>query len=94
MSRQTASAAPQGRAVGAVQDEPAPQDRQVGARRSATSRPARARLGGDRDPVQVMETNRDDLVVVMAGCAARMDRFFSATPGFRSRIAHHIDFPD
>ena len=44
--------------------------------------------------LQVMENNRDDLVVIMAGYADRMDRFFSANPGFRSRIAHHIEFPD
>ncbi|WP_112874621.1 CbbX protein [Paracoccus endophyticus] len=44
--------------------------------------------------LQVMENNRDDLVVIMAGYADRMDRFFSANPGFRSRVAHHIDFPD
>ena len=44
--------------------------------------------------LQVMENNRDDLVVIMAGYADRMDHFFSANPGFRSRIAHHIDFPD
>ena len=44
--------------------------------------------------LQVMENNRDDLVVIMAGYADRMHRFFSANPGFRSRIAHHIDFPD
>jgi probable Rubsico expression protein CbbX len=43
--------------------------------------------------LQVMENNRDDLVVIMAGYADRMDKFFSANPGFRSRIAHHIDFP-
>jgi probable Rubsico expression protein CbbX len=44
--------------------------------------------------LQVMENNRDDLVVIMAGYANRMDRFFAANPGFRSRIAHHIEFPD
>lgn len=44
--------------------------------------------------LQIMENNRDDLVVIMAGYADRMDRFFSANPGFRSRIAHHIEFPD
>ncbi|ADZ69416.1 CbbX protein [Polymorphum gilvum] len=44
--------------------------------------------------LQVMENNRDDLVVILAGYADRMDRFFSSNPGFRSRIAHHIDFPD
>jgi hypothetical protein len=41
-----------------------------------------------------METRRDDLVVILAGYADRMDRFFASNPGFRSRIAHHIDFPD
>ena len=44
--------------------------------------------------LQVMENNRDDLVVILAGYADRMDRFFASNPGFRSRIAHHIDFPD
>ena len=44
--------------------------------------------------LQFMENNRDDLVVIMAGYADKMDRFFSANPGFRSRIAHHIEFPD
>ena len=44
--------------------------------------------------LQVMENNRDDLVVIMAGYADKMDQFFSANPGFRSRIAHHIEFPD
>ena len=41
--------------------------------------------------LQVMENNRDDLVVILAGYADRMDRFFASNPGFRSRIAHHID---
>ncbi|WP_163270342.1 CbbX protein [Chelativorans alearense] len=44
--------------------------------------------------LQVMENQRDDLVVILAGYADRMDRFFASNPGFRSRIAHHIDFPD
>ncbi|MEL6978164.1 MAG: CbbX protein [Pseudomonadota bacterium] len=44
--------------------------------------------------LQVMENNRDDLVVILAGYGDRMDRFFQSNPGFRSRIAHHIDFPD
>ncbi|TPJ31234.1 MULTISPECIES: CbbX protein [unclassified Mesorhizobium] len=44
--------------------------------------------------LQVMENQRDDLVVVLAGYAQRMDRFFESNPGFRSRVAHHIDFPD
>jgi probable Rubsico expression protein CbbX len=44
--------------------------------------------------LQIMENNRDDLVVIMAGYADKMDKFFMANPGFRSRIAHHIEFPD
>jgi probable Rubsico expression protein CbbX len=44
--------------------------------------------------LQVMENNRDDLVVILAGYADRMARFFEANPGFRSRIAHHVEFPD
>ena len=44
--------------------------------------------------LQVMENQRDDLVVILAGYADRMERFFESNPGFRSRIAHHIDFPD
>jgi probable Rubsico expression protein CbbX len=44
--------------------------------------------------LQVMENNRDDLVVILAGYADRMARFFESNPGFRSRIAHHIEFPD
>lgn len=44
--------------------------------------------------LQVMENNRDDLVVILAGYKERMDRFFQSNPGMRSRIAHHLDFPD
>ncbi len=44
--------------------------------------------------LQVMENQRDDLVVILAGYKERMDIFFQSNPGFRSRIAHHIDFPD
>jgi probable Rubsico expression protein CbbX len=44
--------------------------------------------------LQVMENQRDDLVVILAGYADRMARFFESNPGFRSRITHHIDFPD
>lgn len=44
--------------------------------------------------LQVMENQREDLVVILAGYADRMDKFFTSNPGFRSRIAHHIDFPD
>ena len=44
--------------------------------------------------LQVMENNRDDLVVILAGYTGKMAKFFESNPGFRSRIAHHIDFPD
>ena len=42
----------------------------------------------------VMEEQRDDLVVILAGYRDRMAGFFEMNPGMRSRIAHHIDFPD
>jgi probable Rubsico expression protein CbbX len=44
--------------------------------------------------LQVMENQRDDLVVILAGYKDRMETFFRSNPGFSSRIAHHIDFPD
>lgn len=44
--------------------------------------------------LQIMENQRDDLVVILAGYKDRMDTFFQSNPGMRSRIAHHIDFPD
>jgi len=44
--------------------------------------------------LQVMENNRDDLVVILAGYKDRMDTFFKSNPGMSWRIAHHIDFPD
>ena len=44
--------------------------------------------------LQIMEAQRGDLVVILAGYGDRMDKFFNSNPGFRSRIAHHVDFPD
>jgi probable Rubsico expression protein CbbX len=44
--------------------------------------------------LQVMENQREDLVVILAGYKDRMDRFFQSNLGMSSRIAHHIDFPD
>jgi probable Rubsico expression protein CbbX len=44
--------------------------------------------------LQVMENNRNDLVVILAGYKDRMNTFFQSNPGMSSRIAHHIDFPD
>ena len=44
--------------------------------------------------LQVMEGNRDDLVVIFAGYKERMDIFYQSNPGLSSRVANHIDFPD
>jgi probable Rubsico expression protein CbbX len=44
--------------------------------------------------LQVMESNRDDLVVIFAGYKERMDVFYQSNPGLSSRVANHIDFPD
>jgi probable Rubsico expression protein CbbX len=44
--------------------------------------------------LQVMENQRDDLTVILAGYTERMHTFFQSNPGFRSRIAHHVEFPD
>jgi len=58
--------------------------------------------GNDRDYGQesieillnMMENNREDLIVVLAGYKDRMDSFFSFIPGMSSRIGNHIDFPN
>jgi probable Rubsico expression protein CbbX len=44
--------------------------------------------------LQVMENDRDRVVVILAGYKDRMDDFFRLNPGMASRVAHHIDFPD
>ncbi len=44
--------------------------------------------------LQVMENQRDDLVVIFAGYQDRMERFFASNPGLASRVAHHVEFPD
>jgi probable Rubsico expression protein CbbX len=44
--------------------------------------------------LQVMENQRDDLVVIFAGYKDRMETFFQSNPGLSSRIAHHLEFPD
>src|SRR3989440_13061334 len=44
--------------------------------------------------LQVMENQREDLVVILAGYKDRMETFFQSNPGVSSRIAHHLDFPD
>ncbi len=44
--------------------------------------------------LQVMENQREDIVVILAGYKDRMDSFFVSNPGMSSRVAHHVDFPD
>nr|BDA98824.1 CbbX Rubisco expresion Protein [Chroomonas debatzensis] len=44
--------------------------------------------------LQVMENQRDDLIIIFAGYKERMDRFYESNPGLSSRVANHVDFPD
>merc|ERR1712137_199362 len=44
--------------------------------------------------LQVMENQREELVVILAGYKEPMDKFYESNPGLSSRIANHIDFPD
>jgi probable Rubsico expression protein CbbX len=44
--------------------------------------------------LQVMENQRDDLVVILAGYKEKMEKFYDSNPGLSSRIANHVDFPD
>ncbi len=44
--------------------------------------------------VKLMEDNRDDLVLILAGYRDEMDYFLRTNPGLRSRFPIQIDFPD
>jgi len=44
--------------------------------------------------LNVMENQKEDLIVTLAGYKDRMDKFFSYIPGMSSRIGNHIDFPN
>lgn len=44
--------------------------------------------------LQVMENQREDLVIIFAGYKERMDSFYESNPGLSSRVANHVDFPD
>jgi probable Rubsico expression protein CbbX len=44
--------------------------------------------------LQVMENQRDDLVIIFAGYKERMDKFYESNPGLASRITNHVHFPD
>ena len=44
--------------------------------------------------LNVMENNKEDIIVVLAGYKDRMDAFYSFIPGMNSRIGNHIEFPN
>jgi len=44
--------------------------------------------------LQVMENQRTELVVILAGYKDKMDIFYKSNPGLSSRISNHIEFPD
>ena len=44
--------------------------------------------------LQGMERQRSDFVVIFAGYKNEMDAFYQSNPGLKSRVSHHIDFPD
>lgn len=44
--------------------------------------------------LQVMENQRDDLIIIFAGGKTKIDSFFNSNPGVSSRIGNHVDFPD
>lgn len=44
--------------------------------------------------LQVMENQRDDIVVIFAGYKDKMDRFYESNPGLSSRVTNHVNFPD
>merc|ERR1712134_253083 len=44
--------------------------------------------------LNVMENNKEDLIVVLAGYQDKMERFYSFIPGMESRIGNHIEFPN
>ena len=44
--------------------------------------------------LQVMENQRDDLILIFAGGKDKIDGFFNSNPGISSRIGNHVDFKD
>ena len=42
--------------------------------------------------LQVMENQRDDLILIFAGGKSKIDGFFNSNPGISSRIGNHVDF--
>ena len=44
--------------------------------------------------LQVMENQRDDLIIIFAGAKDKLEKFFNSNPGVSSRIGNHINFND
>merc|ERR1711907_415615 len=44
--------------------------------------------------LNVMEEEKDNIIVVLAGYKDKMDKFYSFIPGMESRIGNHIEFPN
>merc|ERR1711988_202736 len=44
--------------------------------------------------LNVMENNKEDIIVVLAGYSDKMAKFYSYIPGMNSRIGNHIEFPN
>ena len=44
--------------------------------------------------LQVMENQRDDIVVIFAGYKDKMNKFYESNPGLSSRVTNHVDFPN
>jgi hypothetical protein len=42
--------------------------------------------------LQVMENQREDLIIIFAGGKDKIDGFFNSNPGVSSRIGNHVDF--
>ena len=44
--------------------------------------------------LQVMENQRDNIVVIFAGYKDKMNQFYESNPGLSSRVTNHVNFPD
>jgi len=44
--------------------------------------------------LQVMENQRDDLIIIFSGGKEKISNFFNSNPGVSSRIGNHVDFKD
>ena len=44
--------------------------------------------------LQVMENQRDDLILIFSGGKTKIEKFFNSNPGISSRIGNHVDFPN